>query len=203
MAIDLLRDAAPALLDAPPADLAAALRGVEAWTSALAESVDYVFRHQVVRLVQRRAGPDELTEWVDVIRRAVPPSRREALDALGTPWSARWRAFASVLESRLASLRAQDPAAVLERAHVQKLLDAVLAEPGVSQQALGDTAGLNKANLTRVLNLMEANDLVERRASGRENRVFPGPSAPRKAEVPPVAKAARPARRASDIFAGP
>ncbi len=176
MSIDFLRQPAPTLLDTPVEEVAEALRGV-ALDEPTADAVDYVFRHQVVRLLQRRAGREALEPWVEVIRSASATARR-ALAGSDTPWAARWRAFAAILESRLAAMDAQDPVAVLGRAHVAEVLRTVRGRPGIPQHVLGDLLGLQKANLTRVLNLAEANELIERRTLGRENQLFVGPNAP-------------------------
>src|SRR5437764_386454 len=58
----------------------------------------------------------------------------------------------------------------LVMAPLDALLDAV--------RALDEALGLKKANLTRVLNLLEANELIERHGLGRENRLRLGRAAP-------------------------
>jgi DNA-binding MarR family transcriptional regulator len=188
--VDFGRDSHADLLAAPLADLAQAVRA-RTLDEADARTLDHVYRHRLLRSILRRAPEEELLALAVHLRVVVLPSARPALDTLGAPWSRIWDAYAELLESRVAVMRAQDPEAVLGRAHVMGVLARVRAggDSGVAQQDLLDPPRLKKANLTRVLHLMEANELIERRLVGRENQVFLGEAGRRLAGAAPSAAA--------------
>jgi hypothetical protein len=175
--IDLDQDTAQDLADAAEEELFSAIRAVEQWDEPRARLVDHVLRQRVVRALTRRAGLEDQRRLADHVRRAVLPTRRPALDGQGAPWSVIWGAYAAVLDRSVAMLGARDPAGAMRRLHVERILQVVRAQPGIRQHALGDHLGLKKGNLTRVLNLMEDEALIERRQEGKENGLFLGPAA--------------------------
>jgi aryl carrier-like protein len=142
----------------------------EAFGSEHLEAVDYALRHTVIRLLVRRAGPEELSEAYDALRRLVPVEREAELES----WLPRWRAFADVLDARLASLAAQQPQEALKLRHAGEIVELVVREPGLSQTELGKRMKLKPANLSRILAVLDAHEMIERRSEGREKRVHPG-----------------------------
>lgn len=165
----LLREPPATLLERPVEDVRAVLWGEAPLQDRHLRAMDHVLRHHVLRLLVQRAPPAELEAAEDTIRR-LWPSRRAADVAA---WAPRWLAWADLLGSRRAVLREQDPARVRRLAHAAELLALVAREPGLSQVAIGERLALKAANLSRILNLLEANDLLVRREVGREKRVYP------------------------------
>jgi DNA-binding MarR family transcriptional regulator len=177
--IDLLHGEPGALVDLDDlSQLFESICAIDPWTERHAEVLDYVFSCRVARALDRRAGSDELRELHEHIRRAAALVRSE--DHLEEAWAARWRGYAAILDARIGAIATQDSGAVLSRAHVQKVLDLLrkAGPAGLAQAELLDKLDVGKANLTRVLGLMEDHDLIERRKVGRDKQVFLGPSAP-------------------------
>ena len=185
MAIDVLHGDPGDLIDLEDlSQLFEAVRAIEPWTERHAEVLDYVYRGRVARALDRRSGGDELRELHEHIRRAAALVRSET--QLEEAWAARWRGYAAVLDARMGAIATQNPSAVLSRAHVQAVLDLLgeAGETGIAQADIQDRLKLSKANLTRVLGLMEDHDLIERRKVGRDKQVFLGRSAQQKKATP-------------------
>jgi hypothetical protein len=134
------------------------------------DALDYALRHTVVRLLVRAAERDELAAAYDALRRLVPVEREDEL----AEWLPRWRAYADLLDARLASLAAREPEQALGLLHAREIVDRVAREPGLAQAELGDRVGLRPPNLSRILGVLEAHEFIERRAVGREKRVYLG-----------------------------
>lgn len=180
-ASDLLIDAPQDHLLLPLPELLAVVRAISAWTDEHATRLDYIYGQRVARTLAGRCSVEDLSGLLDHLRRAIGLLRRAA--GLDASWLARWEGMASAIDARIDQLTSQDVEAVLERAHVKPLLKLVAeqqrADPqGVPQALLLEKLGLKKANLTRILNLLEANELIERRGAGRENRVVLGRNVP-------------------------
>lgn len=175
MPIDLSRAVPETLAQAAKlGELLDVVRAIEVWRDREAEVLDYVYRERLIRLIREHAPAEELRAFHEHLGRVAHPRRRDALDGLSKPYFARWSAYRDVLENRIAALTSEAPRQVLQRAHVQEILRLVATGAADSQKALGDILGLSKTNLTRVLQLMEANELIERRQVGREKRLVPG-----------------------------
>ncbi len=166
----LLAEGPAGLLERPLADFAALLREPGEIGTEHAERIDYVLRHTVVRLLVRAAGEEELMGAHGDLRALVPVSREEELER----WLPRWRALADVLEARLAVLRNRDMNAPKELLHGDRVLALVGSEPGLSQREIGRRLDFKPANLSRILGILEAHELIERRSVGREKQVHPG-----------------------------
>lgn len=167
---DLLADGPGELLDRSLEEYATMLRQSGEMLPEHLEAVDYAVRHTVLRLFIRSAGEEELEVAHDALRRLVPVARESELE----PWLPRWRAFADLIEARLAVLDNQDPAAVKSFAHSSAILDLAGREPGLKQSDIGKRLGLKPANLSRILSVLEAHELIERQSVGRERRVMLG-----------------------------
>ncbi len=168
---DLLTEGPGELLDRSLEEYATLIRQADEILPEHLEAVDYAVRHTVLRLFIRSAGgaagEEELEKVHDGLRRLVPVARESEL----APWLPRWRAFADLIESRLAVLDNQDPAAVRSLAHSSAILDLVGRKPGLKQSDIGERLHLKPANLSRILNVLEAHELIERQSVGRERRV--------------------------------
>ncbi|NNC06145.1 hypothetical protein HJC10_25215 [Corallococcus exiguus] len=160
--------------------LAARALKPEAWGGRSADVLDRVYRQRLLRILSQRDAEQELAELQDHLERVAGRVRRHTQNSetakLGEGWAARWHAFADLVDARRAAIASQDPKRVLERTHVSEILKLVRAgevrDPnGVPQALLRSELGLKKANLTRILNVMEANELIERRGTGRENLI--------------------------------
>lgn len=167
---DLLAAGPAELLERPLEEYVAALRKWQELRRDHLEAMDYVFRHTVVRLLVRAAPEAELAAAYGSLRRLVPVAREAEL----AEWLPRWRAFADLLDARRAALAAQDPAAARRLAHSGSILELVEEEAGLTQAEIGDRLHLKPANLSRILGVLEAHELIERRSVGREKRVHPG-----------------------------
>ncbi len=134
------------------------------------EAIDYVLRHTVIRLLVRAAGEEELEAAHEELRRLVPIALEPKLAA----WVPRWRGLADLLEARLAVLSARDVESARRMAHAAEILALVASKPGWTQTKICDRLKLGAANLSRILGILEAHELVERRSVGRERRVHLG-----------------------------
>lgn len=160
-------------------DLLQTIRSIEQWQERHAEVLDYIYRMRLIRLLTRRSSEEGLRELADHLDRVTHPRRSEDLNSLARPYGERWSVYKDILENRLAALRSSAPEQVLKKAHVEQILDLVTKGGVTKQNDLQKTLGLKSANLTRILNLMEANDLIERRTIGREKRIETGPNGER------------------------
>lgn len=163
----LLREGPTELLDRSLFDYARALHGLEGLEDNHLEAVDYVVRHQTVRLLVKRASEDELAEAYDSIKSLVPVERERDWSR----WHQRWNGIADVLDARLASLAAREPNTARGLAHADRILDLVRVRPDLSQNQIAEYLDLKPANLSRILGVLEAHELIERRTVGREKQV--------------------------------
>lgn len=147
---------------------------IEKWEERHAEVLDYIYRQRLIWLLTRRASIDELSAFAEHLERMLHPRRLDAIKHLEKRYAERWMAIKDIAESRLASLRSEAPQQVLNLAHVKEILDLIDSGPARRQSEIEKSLGLRRPNLTRVLNLMEANELIERRSEGREKLVSPG-----------------------------
>lgn len=170
----LLSQGPAELLDRPLEDYAALLRQAVDLEPDHLEAVDYALRHTVVRLLVRAAGEEEMEAAYDALRRMVPVARASEL----AEWIPRWRAFADLLDTRLGILASREPGLALRFAHAEPILHLVADAPGLTQVEIGERLELKPANLSRVLGVLEAHEMIERRRVGREKRVYLGRLAP-------------------------
>ena len=158
-------------------DLLAAVKGIEAWDDRQAEILDHAYRFRTAKLLRAADAESEILELITHLDRVAHPRRTAALDGLEKPYASRWRAYVDLLDARLHALQSPAPAMVMRRAHVEKILDLVVRGEVSNRKELKEKIRLRDANLTRLLNLMEANELIERRAVGREKKILPGAKA--------------------------
>ncbi|HJP00832.1 MAG TPA: MarR family transcriptional regulator, partial [Planctomycetota bacterium] len=60
----------------------------------------------------------------------------------------------------------------------------VARERDLTQAKIGERLELKSANLSRILGVLEANEVIGRRKDGRSKRVALGPNAPQTAQIP-------------------
>ncbi|MGA2400563.1 MAG: winged helix-turn-helix domain-containing protein [Syntrophobacteraceae bacterium] len=173
-------------------------KSIDRWEERHAEVLDYIYRYQLIRLLVRRSSEDDLNALNEHLERMLHPRRQEAMQHLGRPYGERWAAYKDILESRLASLHSAAPQEVLKMARVKQILELVLRGGATKQTEIQERLGLKPANLTRVLNVMEANELIDRRKEGRENTIHPGPGTDRL--LPALKKDTTETDRMTDAF---
>lgn len=199
--IDLLYDDLNQLaLHAEPAALLQAVEKIDAWSDRHGEVLDYIYRYRLTRLLVYRAGTGELAELNDHLARVAHDLRREALAKLTVDYHARWNGYRDILEHRLAALEDTRAGQIAGRyVHVAAILREVTTGGGLSQKQLQEKLDLGKANLSRILDLMEANELIHRRKVGRENQILPGinAGAALSADQPTAPQVAEPANHYS------
>jgi hypothetical protein len=169
-ASDWLGEGPAELLARPLEEYAAFLRRAQDLRRDHLEALDYVLRHTVVRLLVRAAPETELAAAYGALRGLVPVAREAEL----AEWLPRWRAYADLLDARRAAMAAQDPAQALRLAHSGRILELVEREAGLTQAQIADRLRLKAANLSRILGVLEAHEMIERRSVGREKQVHPG-----------------------------
>ncbi|KFE68616.1 MarR family transcriptional regulator [Hyalangium minutum] len=156
------------------AEMLEAIRSREQWSERMAEVLEYAYCERLLKLVRTGAPLEQLRELNEHLAHVVHPRRRAQLDSLGKPYFARWSMLRALLEMRIESLRSEVPSQVLNRKHVREILERVQREGEVTQQFIGETFALEKANLSRILALMEANELIDKVARGNGNTIVLG-----------------------------
>jgi len=148
-------------------------------------ALDLVLRLRVFRTLARASDVEALRAEYDDLQRLVPHRREADLNAAPRFWATRWKTLANLVETAAEASVVRDPEKARRLAHSAEILRAVEADAGLSQTELGERVKLQPANLTRILAVLEANGLIERRAVGREKQVFPvRPSAPTTKSAP-------------------
>ena len=179
-------------------DLFEALPDDGQWTQRDLQMLDYLYRERIRRAFTQGTTEDELATLQDHIARVA--TRAEHAESVPAQWSQRWRFAVDLLDRQLVALATRPRRDVLKRAHVSDILQLITDSPGIGQRDVGETLQLKKANLTRLLNFMEAHELVRRKSQGRENKLFPGTRAPQ-TEVTDVIQSSTPQKRR--IFSPP
>ena len=187
------------------AEVLEAIRGREQWSERMAEVLEYAYCERLLKLVRTGAPLEQLRELNEHLTLVVHPRRRAQLDSLGKPYFARWSMLRALLEMRIESLRSEVPAQVLNRKHVREILERVQREGEVTQQFIGDAFGLEKANLSRILALMEDNELIDKVTRGNGNTIVLGVRGrelmpPKEAVAPRAPAPVKPARRGASYF---
>ena len=153
-------------------DLLETVRGIKQWEKRHAEVLDTIYRYRLVRLVRLRGteenAEEQLKALLDHLDRVTHPSRMNSLEALDKCYGSRWLAYLDILEDRLAASQSPIPSILLTRAHVPQILEMVADDEPVSISEIRRRLNLKSANLTRILDMMEANELIEREAAGKE-----------------------------------
>jgi DNA-binding transcriptional ArsR family regulator len=158
-------------------DLLETVRVIDSWEERQAEVLDFIYRLRVVRLIRSKADSDALIEMIRHLDKVTHPRRVSQLNGLKKAYGDRWMAYMDILDTRLAALQSGVPARLLARRNVREILELVLARGEIRRSEIGEAFNLKPANLTRILNMMAAAELIECRVKGREKRVLPGANA--------------------------
>lgn len=188
---------------AAPNDVVDAVGRIDASMQFEVEALDYVHQHWVLRALRERTDADHLQRLrtlADHLRLAAG-TNEDVLDGFDPPFAKQWRALAALVDHRIELTETQDVDEALQREHVRTILevigkhgslasqDQLLAHLGRRQIAMG------KANLSRILKLLEATELIAREKIGQRNAIVPGINMPielRPTITAPSALAARP-----------
>ncbi len=160
------------------------LKGVPEWDENLFNTLDYLYRHRLLRLLCGQASGAHLRAYRDHLS--------AVLDILGSEVAkmnptviGRWAAYVDLVDSQLAVNRRRPSETLLGRTHVREILERVLDGRVRTQRDIQTQLQLKEANASRILKLMEQAQLIRRRKIGRENRI----------EVGAMAESARVERR--------
>ncbi|MFP2906499.1 hypothetical protein ACLESD_15825 [Pyxidicoccus sp. 3LFB2] len=182
------------------AELLEAVNARDALTDRMAEVLEYVYCERLLKLVRTNAPREQLEAFAEHLEDVAHPVRQAKLDGLSRPYFQRWSLLRELLERRIESLRSDVPRQVVEREHVLPILQYVAGARGpVGQQDIQKALQLGKANLSRILSLMETHELIDKQAHGNANLVVLGPRgrelmpAVSPAAVPPAPSGRRPA----------
>ncbi|HYO68938.1 MAG TPA: MarR family transcriptional regulator [Archangium sp.] len=170
----------------PLDDILAAVRSRKQWSERMAQVLEYAYCERLLKLVRTGAPIEQFRELNEHLAQVVHPVRRAMLEGLDKPYFTRWSLLRALLEMRIESLRSELPQHVLEREHVRDILARVRKAGELSQQQLGEELGLGKANLSRILSLMEANELIDKLPRGSTNLITLGVRGRELAPPPPL-----------------
>lgn len=162
-----------------PRELIALIRAQTEWDSAAAANLDGGIT-ALVSAVLARQNPDldDLEEHQSLLRAA---TRRLPADlADHAACLARWAGLADILHIRANLLNHGSYDAIRHLRHADAIIAAIRAagKDGLLQSEIQQQLGLQPANLTRILNLLEDHRVVVRERSGKEKRVRLGVNAP-------------------------
>ena len=153
------------------AALGKALRNLPFIDAATAQTLDQVYGARTLAALRSPSDRQALAELSEHLELATTPNRKKQLAALGIPYAARWRAWQELLEILIESLDKLADSGLPNLKHVKGLLEILEQQGELPQSELAQKLGLKPANLTRLLNILEANLLIRRQAVGREKQV--------------------------------
>lgn len=176
-AIDLANCSAQWLTEQDDASLEQAILDCREWTPAIAAVLDNAFVMRAAQLMPRREAVndlqslDELLGWAS---QTLPDAMPEAAN-----FRARWRALSETLRHRFYALQ-QNPAKNLSGFKWVDEITAYLRQRQPQSVPLAellenvcDSNGdpIKPANLSRVLNIMEDNQIISRERNGKEKLI--------------------------------
>lgn len=165
-------------------DLSAAIAKLSAWDERSATVLDFIYRTRLVNALLARRGEADLLALSRHLARVTNPLQQTGLSQLSQNYVARWQAYRDLLEGRIAGLNTQSVDDVLARTHVREILQALASGQIATQEQLRQRFKLQKANATRILNLMETAGLIIRERHGKENHLRLGVEAPEAVSQP-------------------
>lgn len=166
-----------ALLTCSLTELRDVVRAVDTWTETRARQLDQVLCSRVVEALADSSDPEALLALQRAVLTVVPHAAHATLRRLDRDWVARWRAWADLLDARVAQLDARDQDRIHHLKNVPELLGAIRENPGLTQTQLADRMGLSGPNISRLLRILDDHDLIVRRREGTAKRVYPASAA--------------------------
>ena len=164
-------------------DLAETLETLEYWTDRQAQVVDFIYQHRMVQMIQEKASEEKLEQLMDHIDQVLHPSRRKNLDQLKRPYADYFQVYFEILANQLEVRQSKVPEIILERKHVTSIFLEVLETGRIPRQQILQQLQIQENNLTRILKLMEENDLIHLQQEGREKWIVLGDNAERVAKA--------------------
>lgn len=176
MALDLVYDIPAELaVDATLEEILQAVKAVEEWDEARAETLDFIYAFRLGEALARPWGEEETAALIRHLGQVTRTHRGEALDALSSKrYAARWKGFRDVLDGRLRARRTPIPEAVMARPHLQEVMALVAGKGEIGQKEAREALGLGQPNMSRILRLMVHWDLVVKTKAGRSMLLRPG-----------------------------
>lgn len=164
-----------AIAEGDYAELLKALQSSASWTEPAAIAVHHALvgwceRALALPTTQSKRNAAALYELIGRLRAI---HGEAALDAIHPGLSSQWRGFELLLDERVAKVDdgAEQRKAVLQRKHVQPILDYLVQRGAARLDTLRKTLGVSASTLSQVLGMMEAAQLVERDREGSDGRV--------------------------------
>jgi predicted transcriptional regulator len=193
MAIDLIECVPQAHAESTDLDdLLDAARDIDTWTERHAEVLDYIYRYRLLRLLLSRRKTSEqrkeLLELTRHFRQVTAGHRVAAMAKLKKSYPDRWAALRDLAADRIDMIESDAPRRLLERDHVREILKKVYLGEVTTQAEITRTGEFGSAaNVTRIINMMDANGLIERRRNGKQNELVLTPEGEHaaEAEAPP------------------
>lgn len=159
-------------------DLLHSVEATQEWQVRQAEVLDYVYQARLLQLLDQNRSETDLEEMAKHLRRVLHPRNRRHLEKLQSNFHARWETYRDLLENRIGVLRDRNPIGLFKKVHVISILRLILElkehTAEISQQQIAERLGLKKANLSRILSLMETSGLIERHLQGRNKYIHLG-----------------------------
>lgn len=171
--------------------LSSAVRRLDRWDESLAAKLDDFYRVRMVRALRSRESEEELAAFSGHLALAAHDLRKEQLNALPRPYFDRWRAWSDLLATRHRMVSTPGwLKAILANRRKARIVYQVTRAGRISQDSLRQCFQdeFSAPYLTRLLNELEANLLIERvRSPGdaRQKDILPGSDAPALAVIEP------------------
>lgn len=164
-----------AIAEGDYAELLKALQSPASWTEPAAIAVHHALvgwceRTLALPTMQSKANATALYELIGRLRAI---HGEAGLDAIEPGLSSQWRGFELLLDERVAKAAdgAEQRKAVLQRKHVQPILEHLVQRGAATLDTLRKALGVSASTLSQVLGMMEAAQLVERDRGGHDGRV--------------------------------
>lgn len=152
-------------------DLWTAATGIEQWAERPAEVLDFIYQFRLIGLLRGRAGIEELLELAEHLDRYGHPAHvalKNAVNGLKKPYASRWLTYKDLLDRRMSAIDNRSDKDLLGRVHVREMLELLARGGEMNHGDLQRALNLRAANTTRIVNMLEANELVECQRQGRE-----------------------------------
>lgn len=138
------------------------------WQEYEAEVLDYIYRRRVARSFETMATTEEIADLQMHLNKMTHADILQNMKDMEKQYGERWEAFKDLLGDRYQALTSPVPEEILKYKHVIEILKIIYGTDEVARSEVKLKLGVKSPNLTRILDLMEANELIERRKRGNE-----------------------------------
>lgn len=163
-----------ALRTAEYPELLAAVAAQPGWDRESAQAVHSALLGWCERALAAKhaRGGDSCTALYDLLGRLRSVHGEAPLDAALPGTSQSWRTLESLLSERLAKqqLHQSQRSAVLERLHVQRVIQLLVQRGSLAQKQLQQELGVSESTVSQVLSRMEAAQMIERTRNSGDGR---------------------------------